>query len=135
MTSRYRIIQADQITLPRGSGDRDVEIDFEAPMLTSTSQESPANRPFISYRINLQGRDPARLVLRLNGDEIVDQTLTDSSARCFHQVIGHGALRTENTLVIRVPDDQPGTLVISDVLVVYTEWGDQGSGGGGGGEL
>jgi len=105
----------------------------ETPSWSLTLPESQASgwarsgnavRPYLCYLVDVQSDDLVHLVLKLNDDEIVDQTLRGTSARSYTKVFGHDSLRTSNnTLKIIVPADQPGNLVISDLLVVYAVFG------------
>lgn len=118
-TSFHTIVRAEPLTLPRGGGDRDSEIEFWVTFDASLS--SPDERPYLLYRVNLQGDEPVHLVLRINGDEIVDQVIRDTNMLSFHKVIDADVVRIgDNTLVVRVPDDQQGTIVLSDVILVHS---------------
>lgn len=117
-SSHHRVVQAETLTLPRANGDRDTETDFFISF--DAKLDSPDDGPYLLYRVNLQGEEPVHLVMRINGDAVVDQVVRDPKMQTFHEVFGHDTLRIgENTLVIRVPDDQPGAIVISNVVVVF----------------
>ena len=117
-SSLHRIVRAEALTLPRGNGDRDTEIEFFVSV--DANLKAPDKRPLLLYRVNLQGDEPVHLVMRINGDAVADHVVRDTYMQTFHEVLDDDTLRTGgNTLVIRVPDDQPGTVVVSQVVVVF----------------
>ena len=120
MTSKHRSLQDSSTTLPTSSGDRDFEIEFDAPSLTDN--DSLHGRPYVSLpRANPSGTAGARLQMELNGEEIVDRTLTTDASRNLVEIFDHGILRNQgNTLRVFVPNDEPGSIEVSDVMVVYT---------------
>ena len=119
MTSKHRSLKDSSTRLPTSSGDRDFEIEFNAPSLTDN--DSLHGRPYVSYRANPSGTAGVRLQMELNGEEIVDQTLTTDTSRNLVEIFDHGILRNQgNTLRVLVPNDEPGSIEVSDVMVVYT---------------
>jgi hypothetical protein len=119
MTSKHRSLQDSSTTLPTSNGDRDFEIDFNAPSLTTN--DAVHGRPYVSYRANPNGSAGVRLQMELNGTEIVDQTLSTDASRNLVEIFDHGILRNQNnTLRVFVPNDEPGSITVSDVVVVYT---------------
>lgn len=124
MTSNHRSLQTGTTTLPTSSGDRDFEIDFDAPGLSSTN--STHARPYLSYRVNPGSDAGVRVVIELgqgqNLTEIVDQTIDTTVSRQFNEIFDHGLLRASgNTLRVFVPTNEPGSVSVSDLIVVYPE--------------
>jgi hypothetical protein len=119
MTSKHRSLQTSSTSLPASNGDRDFEIDFNAPSLTTNDHVH--GRPYVSFRANPNGSVGVRLQMELNGEEIYDQTLSTDASRNMVEIFDHGILQNQNnTLRIFVPNDEPGSITVSDVLVVYT---------------
>lgn len=114
--SLHVVVESEKIHLPRSNGDRDIEIDFQADW----PESGPDIHPYLLYRVNLEGGEPAHLVIRINSREVVDQVVRDAMVQSFHKVFGGTVLSPGgNTLMIRIPDDEPGSLIISDLVVVY----------------
>jgi hypothetical protein len=114
MPTNHRSIQDNTTTLPQPNGDRDFEKEFDAPGLNGDT------RPFLSYRVNPADDSGVRLQMELNGIEIVDQTIDTTVSRTFNEVFDEGVLRESgNTLRVFVPNDEPGSLEISDLIMVY----------------
>lgn len=117
-SSLHQVVRAEALTLPRANGDRDTEIEFFVSFDANLS--SPRGGSLLLYRVNLQGDEPVHLVMRINGDAVVDHVVRGTTMQSFHAVFGDDTLRIGgNTLVVRVLDDQPGTVVVSDVVVVF----------------
>lgn len=117
--SAHVVVRADKLILPAPNGDRDTEIDFFVSYDLEPSGSS--RRPYLLYRINPQDDEAVHLVIRINGELVVDQVLRDPAAQSFHAVFENDALHVgENTIVIRIPDDQPGAVAISDIVVVHS---------------
>ena len=123
MPSTHRVIQSAEVRLPTSDGDRDFTVEFDAP-LRSYGNEAPA-RPYLSYRVNPSDDELVHLVISMNGTEIGDQILGGNVARSYDQVFPHDVLYTEgNVLRVFVPDDRPGSVLVSDVIVIYTSYVD-----------
>ena len=119
MPTSHRSIQDSTTTLPQSNGERDVEIDFDAPNLSSTT--STHARPYLSYRVNPGDDSGVRLVIELNDEEIVNQTIDTTVSRQFDEIFDHGILKvTGNELRIFVPNDEPGSVSVSDMIMVCT---------------
>ena len=119
MPSSHRSIQDSTTTLPLSDGDRDFEQEFDAPGLSSST--STHTRPYLSYRVNPGDDSGVRVVMELNGTEIVDQTIDTTVSRTFNEIFDHGILQANgNELRVFVPDNEPGTVSVSDLVVVYT---------------
>jgi hypothetical protein len=119
MTSKHRSLQTSSTTLPTSNGDRDFELEFNAPSLTTN--DNIHGRPYVSYRANPNGDVGVRLQMELNGEEILDQTLSTDTSRNLVEIFDHGILTNQgNTLRVFVPNDEPGSITVSDILVVYT---------------
>ena len=119
MTSKHRSLQTSSTTLPTSSGDRDFELEFNAPRLTGN--DNTHSRPYVSYRANPNSDAGVRLQMELNEVEILDQRLSTDASRNLVEIFDHGILRNQdNTLRVFVPDDEPGSIEVSDLLVVYT---------------
>ncbi len=118
-SSRHRSLQTSSITLPTSSGDRDFEIEFDAPGLSPTDVTHA--RPYLSFRVNPEGNTAVRVIAELNTEEIFTQTLGTDASRQMSEIFDHGVL-TENGNELRffVPNDDPGTVTVSDVIVTYT---------------
>jgi hypothetical protein len=115
---RYRIIHTEATRLPKESGDRDFTEDFDAPGLV---RSGPATRPFLSYRVKPGEQDPVRVKISINGTNVVDQTLSDPVSRTFNGVIEDGIVESEdNELRVFVPADPPGSVVVSELILVYS---------------
>jgi hypothetical protein len=118
MTSNHRSLQTSSTTLPTSTGDRAHEIEFDAPNLSSTT--STHARPYLSYRVN-PGSETVRVQVLLNDVEIADQTIDSTVSRQFNEIFDHGVLEAaDNTLRFFVPNNEPGSVTISDVIAVYT---------------
>lgn len=118
MPTTHRSIQDGTSTLPTSSGDRDVEIEFAAPGLSSTT--SLHARPFLSYRMTPESED-VRVVIELNNVEVVDETFRSGVSRQLSEIFDHGILQSSgNTLRVFVPNDESGTANVSDLVVTYT---------------
>ena len=62
-----------------------------------------------------------RVQIELNGTEIVDQTIDTTVSRTFNEIFDHGVLvGTDNKLRIFVPNNEPGSVTVSDLVMVYT---------------
>lgn len=119
MPTSHRSIQDSSTTLPQSNGDRDFEQDFDAPNLSTTT--STHARPYLSYRVNPGDDSGVRVIMELNGTEIVDQTIDTTVSRAFDEIFDHGLLKASgNTLRVFVPNDEPGSVVVSDLIMVYT---------------
>ena len=119
MTSKHRSLQTSSTTLPTSNGDRDFELEFNAPNLTGN--DNIHGRPYVSYRANPNSDAGVRLQMELNEVEILDQRLSTDASRNLVEIFDHGILRNQdNTLRVFVPDDEPGSIEVSDILVVYT---------------
>jgi hypothetical protein len=119
MTSKHRSLQTSSTSLPTSNGDRDFEIEFNAPSLSSNDHVH--TRPYVSFRANPNGNVGVRLQMELNDEEIFNQNLGTDASRNLVEIIDHGILRSQNnTLRVFVPNDEPGSITVSDVLVVYT---------------
>ncbi len=119
MTSKHRSLQTSATNLPTSNGDRDFELEFNAPNLTTN--DNIHGRPYVSYRANPKGDVGVRLQMELNEVEILDQRLSTDTSRNLVEIIDHGILTNQgNTLRVFVPDDEPGSIEVSDILVVYT---------------
>lgn len=119
MPTTHRSVQDTTTTLPQPNGDRDFELEFDAPGLSSTT--STHARPYLSYRVNPGDDSGVRLVIELNGSSVVDQTIDTTVSRTFNEIFDHGILRAnDNELRVLVPDDERGTASVSDFVVVYT---------------
>lgn len=119
MPSTHRVIHSAETTLPRHNGDRDITAEFDAPDISW--QTTAQTRPYLCYRVHPEDSERVHLVMRLNGEVVVDQTLADRFSRSYHQVIEHGLLNgVDNELRVLVPSDEPGSVTVSDILVVYT---------------
>ena len=123
MTTNHRSLQTSSITLPTSSGDRDFEIDFDTPNLSTTT--STHARPFLSYRVNPGSDAGVHVLVELNGTEIVDQTIDTTVSRQFDEIFDHGVLRSgtggANTLRVFVPNNEPGSVTVSDLIMVYPQ--------------
>lgn len=114
MPTSHRSIQDSVTELPQPNGDRDFEQDFDAPGLNGDT------RPFLSYRVNPGDDSGVRLQIELNGTTVVDQTIDTTVSRTFNEIFDEGVLRARgNTLRVLVPNDEPGNLQISDLIMVY----------------
>ena len=93
-------------------------------MQRSQSQASVRQRrwcPFLSYRVKPIGEGPVRVTFTLNGERVVDQTLHDRLSRTFNEVFELDILEDEgDELRVFVPDDEPGSATISNIIVFYT---------------
>lgn len=119
MPSTHRVIHSAEITLPKANGDRDFTAEFDAPYLDPDG--GAQTRPYLSYRVNPSDEARVHLLISVNGTTIVDQTLERDIGRSFNQVFAHELLRSDgNDLRVFVPSDEPGELIVSDLLVVYT---------------
>ncbi|MFC7496180.1 MULTISPECIES: hypothetical protein [unclassified Nocardioides] len=119
MPSNHRSIQDSATTLPLAGGDRDFEVEFDAPDLSGTT--STHARPYLSYRANPGSNAGVRLMIELNGTEIVDQTLSTTASRTLTEIFEHGVLREDdNELRVFVPNNEPGSVTISDLVVTYS---------------
>jgi len=119
MPTSHRSIQDSTTTLPQTNGDRDFDQDFDAPGLSSST--STHSRPFLSYRVNPGSDAGVRVVMELNGVSIVDQVIDTTVSRTFNEIFDHGVLRTTgNELRVFVPDSEPGSVTVSDLVMVYT---------------
>jgi len=119
MPTSHRSIQDSTTTLPQTNGDRDFEQEFDAPGLSTTT--STHARPYLSYRVNPADDSGVRVVIELNGAEIVDQTIDTTVSRTFNEIFDHGILKVnDNELRVFVPDDEPGSVTVSDLVMVYT---------------
>jgi hypothetical protein len=117
--SKHRILRTDAVRLPRENGDRDFAVDFAAPDLRSST--GAQERPFLSYRVKPGEEHLVRLKISINGTNVVDQTLSDPVSRTFNSAIDVGVVnREDNELRVFVPADPPGTLVVSDLILVYS---------------
>jgi hypothetical protein len=117
--SSHRSIQDSTTTLPASNGDRDFEQAFDAPGLSSTT--STHARPYLSYRVNPGDDSGVRVVMELNGTEIVNQTIDTTVSRTFNEIFDHGILQASgNELRVFVPNDEPGTVQVQDLVMVYT---------------
>lgn len=120
MTTNHRSLQDSTTTLPTSSGDRDFEIDFDAPGLSSTN--STHARPYLSYRVNPGSDAGVHVLMELNNTTIVDQTIDTTVSRQFDEIFDHGVLETnDNTLRVFVPNNEPGSVTVSDLIMVYPE--------------
>jgi hypothetical protein len=120
MTSAHRSIWDSTFTLPDSSGDRDNEFNFDAPGLSSATATHA--RPYFSYRVNPVGNVDVHVQVELNGTLIVDQTIDSTVSRTFNEIVGHGILRSRNNeLRVFVPNNEPGSVIVSDLIMVYTE--------------
>ena len=120
MTTNHRSLQDSSTVLPTSSGDRDFEIDFDAPGLSTTT--STHARPYLSYRVNPGSDAGVHVVMELNDTEIVDQTIDTTVSRQFDEIFDHGLLKAnDNTLRVFVPNNEPGSVTVSDIIVVYAE--------------
>ena len=120
MTSNHRSLQDSTTTLPTSSGDRDFEIEFDAPGLSSTN--STHARPYLSYRVNPGDDSGVNVVIELNSTVVVDPTIDTTVSRQFNEIFDHGLLQaTGNELRVFVPTNEPGTVSVSDLIVVYPE--------------
>jgi len=123
MSSNHRSLQDGTTTLPTSSGDRDFEITFDVPGLSSSTFVH--TRPYLSYRVAPVGSSGTRLVMELNGTEIVDLSYNTTVNRTMTEIFDHGVLRAGtggvNTLRVFVPDDEPGSAQICELIVTYTD--------------
>jgi hypothetical protein len=115
---RHRIIRTEATRLPQENGDRDVSEGFDAPGLVGGGA---ATRPFLSYRVKPGEQDLVRVKISINGTNVVDQTLGDPVSRTFNAVVEHGVIKSEgNELRVFVPADPPGSVVVSELILVYS---------------
>lgn len=119
MPSSHRSIQGSSTTLPQSNGDRDIDHEFDAPGLSSST--SVHARPYLSYRVNPGDDSGVKVIIEVNDTEVVNQTIDTTVSRQFDQIFDHGVLEASgNKLRVFVPDDEPGSVVVSDLVVVYT---------------
>ncbi len=115
MPSKHRSLQDSTTTLPASNGDRDFTLEFSATGLNRDT------RPYLSYRVNPADDSGVRLQMELNDVEIVDQTIDTTVSRTFNEIFDHGVLKElGNELRIFVPNDEPGRLDVSDLIVVFS---------------
>lgn len=116
--SRHRVLRTDAVRLPKENGDRDFTVDFVAPGLATTSAPE---RPFLSYRVKPGEQHLVRLKISINGASVVDQTLSDPVSRTFTTAVDVGVVDPgDNELRVFVPADPPGSVVVSDLIIVYS---------------
>jgi hypothetical protein len=116
--SKHRVLRTDAVRLPRENGDRDYTVDFVAPGLASTSAPE---RPILSYRVKPGEEHLVRLKISINGADVVDQTLSDPVSRTFNAAVDVGVIdRGDNELRVFVPADPPGSVVVSDLILLYS---------------
>lgn len=114
MPTNHLSLQDSTTTLPASNGDRDFTKEFDAPGLNGFT------RPFLSYRVNPFDDSGVRLQMELNGTSIVDQTIDTTISRSFNEIFDEGVLQeSDNELRIFVPNDEPGSLEVSDLIMVY----------------
>lgn len=114
MPTSHRSIQDSTTTLPTSNGDRDFTQEFDAPGLNGET------RPFLSYRVTPPDDSGVRLQIELNGTEIVDQVIDTTVSRTFNEIFDEGVLQTSgNELRVFVPNDEPGSVTVSDLIMVY----------------
>ena len=118
-TSNHRSLQDSTTRVPSSSGDRDFEITFDAPGLSSTT--STHARPYLSYRVAPLGASGTQLVIELNQTEIVNLSYNTTVNRTMTEIFDHGVLRaTGNQLRVFVPNGEPGSVDISDLVLTYS---------------
>ena len=112
--SAHLSIQDSVSTLPASNGDRDYEQEFDAPGLTG------GPRPYLLYKANPASGRSVQLQMQLNGVTIVNQSLDTDVSRSFHEIFDEGVLRAQdNTLRVLVPNSDPGSVEVSDLVLVY----------------
>jgi hypothetical protein len=119
MSSTHRSVQQASLPFPATNGDRDFRAEFDAPALTGDFRRD--RRPYISYMAS-PSSEPVHLEISINDTRVVNETFRSTSSRTMTQIIEHGVLKKDgNILEVLVPDSEPGSVTISNIVVVYSE--------------
>jgi hypothetical protein len=117
--TKHRVVRAEPIRLPRGNGDRDLTADFDAPGMSSSG--GAHSRPVLFYLVEPGEEQPVRVKISINGTNLVDRTLSAPVSGTFTQVVEHGVVdREDNELRVFVPADPQGSVVVSNLILVYS---------------
>jgi hypothetical protein len=119
MSSTHRSIQQGSLPFPASNGVRDFRAEFDAPGLTGDFRRD--RRPYISYMAS-PSSEPVHLEISINETRVVNETFRSTQSRTMTQIIEHDVLNKEdNVLEVLVPNSEPGSVTISNIIVVYSE--------------
>jgi hypothetical protein len=119
MSSTHRSLQEGSVAFPASNGDRDFRVEFDTPALTGDFRRD--RRPYISYMAS-PASEPVHLEISINETRVVNETFRSTPSRTMTQIIEHGVLKEDgNVLEVLVPDTEPGSLTVSNIVLVYSE--------------
>jgi hypothetical protein len=78
-------------------------------------------RPYISYMESPFSEEPVHVEISINETRVVNETFRSTPSRTMTQIFDHGVLNeTGNVLEVLVPDSEPGSVTISQIILVHS---------------
>lgn len=121
MSSTHRSMQQGDLLFPSSTGDRDFSVEFATPGLTDDFRRD--RRPYISYQADPSSDERVRVEMSINQTPVVAQTFLSPQSRTMTQIFEHGVLNetSPNELIVTVPNSEPGSVTVSQIVLVYSE--------------
>jgi len=119
MSSTHRSLQEGSLDFPDSVGSREFRVEFDAPGLTGDHRRD--RRPYLSYQATPTSL-PVNVQISINGTRVVNETFRSTPSRTMTQIFDHEILtEADNVLEVLVPSTEPGSVTLSQLIVMYSE--------------